>query len=210
MPRLVAAVMQTGKSKMDVILLERIENLGGIGDRVKVKSGYGRNYLLPQGKATLATPDNIEKFEAIRAELEAKAADELGRARIRAERLAQVVLTITAKAGSEGKLFGSVGPIDIADAFAAAGEEVERSEIRLADGPIRITGSHQIEVHLHTDVNASVTVNVVGEGATAEELEALTAASSGDEAPAAAGDETAEEASAEEADEGADADTRDA
>ena len=169
---------------MDVILLERIENLGTIGDRVKVKSGYGRNYLLPKGKATLATPDNIEKFEAIRAELEAKAADELGRAQLRADRLAQVVLTITAKAGSEGKLFGSVGPIDIADAFAAAGEEVERSEIRLSDGPIRVTGSHQVDVHLHTDVNATVTVNVVGEGATAEELEALTAASG--EAPEAA------------------------
>lgn len=147
---------------MEVILLEKIDNLGTIGDSVKVKSGYGRNYLLPQGKATLATKENRAKFEAIRAELERKSADELTRAQGRAAQFAELDLTLSAKAGAEGKLFGSIGTFDIAEACAAEGVEVERSEIRLADGPLRMVGTHEVDVHLHTDVNVTITVNVVG------------------------------------------------
>lgn len=147
---------------MKVILLEKIDNLGTIGDTVKVKPGYGRNFLLPQGKATLATPANLEKFEAMRAELEQKSADELIRAQARAEQIKALDLTVSAKAGSEGKLFGSIGTFDIAEACAAAGVEVERSEIRLPDGPLRTVGEHEIDVHLHTDVTVPLTVNVVG------------------------------------------------
>ena len=128
---------------MEVILLEKVENLGNIGDQVNVKAGYGRNFLLPQGKATLATPENIEIFEKRRAELEAKQAEETGRSsEARAETLQGIVLEITAKCGEEGKLFGSIGTIDIAEASTAAGNEVERSEVRLPDGPLRVTGEH--------------------------------------------------------------------
>jgi large subunit ribosomal protein L9 len=143
---------------MEVILLEKIENVGAIGDRVKVKSGFARNFLIPQGKATLATARNIEKFEKIRAELEARAEAEVGDAKARAAQVEGKVITITVQAGPEGRLFGSVGTLDIADAFAAMGVEVERSEIRLPEGPLRIVGEHEIEVHLHSDVNASVKV----------------------------------------------------
>jgi large subunit ribosomal protein L9 len=145
---------------MEVILLEQVENLGGIGDKVKVKSGYGRNYLIPQGKATPATADNIAKFEARRAELEAKAAAELSEAEGRAASVAELKLVIRAKAGSEGKLFGSIGTVDIAEAAGAVGVELARSEIRLPEGPIRVVGEHTIEVHLHTDVNVEVPVLV--------------------------------------------------
>ncbi|MEM9058591.1 MAG: 50S ribosomal protein L9 [Pseudomonadota bacterium] len=148
---------------MDVILLDKVENLGGIGDRVKVRSGYGRNFLLPQGKAKLATAQNIEALEAMRAELEAKAAQDLASAQERAAKLEALELSITAKAGSEGKLFGSVGTIDIAEACTAAGVEVERSEVRLADGPLRIAGEHQVELHLHSDVTVPVTLTIVPE-----------------------------------------------
>jgi large subunit ribosomal protein L9 len=143
---------------MEVILLEKIDNLGGIGDRVKVKSGFGRNFLIPQGKATMATAQNIAKFEKIRAELEAKAATELNAAKARAARIEGKELRISVLAGSEGRLFGSVGTLDVADAFAALGIEVERSEVRLPDGPLRVVGEHQIEIHLHADVNVPVTV----------------------------------------------------
>jgi large subunit ribosomal protein L9 len=143
---------------MEVILLEKIDNLGGIGDRVKVKSGFGRNFLIPQGKATMATAQNIAKFEKIRAELEAKAATELNAAKTRAARIEGKALKISVLAGSEGRLFGSVGTLDVADAFAALGVEVERSEVRLPDGPLRVVGEHQIEIHLHADVNVPVTV----------------------------------------------------
>ena len=122
---------------MDVILLEKVENLGNIGDQVKVKSGYGRNFLLPKGKATLATPENIAIFEKRRAELEAKQAEELAGAKERAEKLDGLELPITAKVGVEGKLFGSLGTIDIAEAATAAGVEVQRSEVRLPDGPLK-------------------------------------------------------------------------
>lgn len=145
---------------MDIILLEKIDNVGGIGDRVKVKSGYARNYLIPKGKATLATPENIAKFESIRAELEAKAAGELAEAQGRAAKLEGQVITISAQAGAEGKLFGSIGTIDIAAACSELGVEIERSEVRLADGPLRMLGEHQVELHLHTDVNVALTVIV--------------------------------------------------
>src|SRR5688500_1949649 len=152
---------------MEVILLEKVDNVGGIGDRVRVKSGYARNYLLPQGKATLATPANIAKLESRRAELEAKAAAELTAAQDCAKKLGGVVRKLEVQAGAEGKLFGSVGTVDIAEAIAKHGVEVERSEVRLPDGPLRVVGEHQIELHLHTDVNVGLTVVV--EAARAEE-----------------------------------------
>ena len=146
---------------MNVILLESVENLGGIGDLVKVKPGYGRNYLLPQGKAALATDANMKKIEARRAELEKAAAEDLAKAKARAKIVSGVELVIPANAGSEDKLFGSVGPIDIAEAFAAIQVDVERSEIRMPEGPIHTLGEFQIGVHLHSEVDAEVTVRVV-------------------------------------------------
>ena len=145
---------------MEVILLEKIENVGGIGDQVKVKSGFARNYLLPQGKATLATPENVAKFEAKRAELEAKAQAELEQAQARAAKLEGKTLTLSANAGPEGKLFGSIGTIDISAACESLGVEVERSEVRLPDGPLRVVGEHTVELHLHSDVNVELTVIV--------------------------------------------------
>jgi large subunit ribosomal protein L9 len=146
---------------MNVILLESVENLGGIGDIVKVKPGYGRNFLLPQGKAALATDENMKQIDARRADLEKAAAGELVKANARAKAINGVELVIPANAGSEDKLFGSVGPIDIAEALTAIQVEVERSEIRMPDGPIHELGEYQIGVHLHGDVNAEVTVRVV-------------------------------------------------
>ena len=137
---------------MEIILLQKVANLGNIGDRVKVKSGYGRNFLLPQGKATLATADNIAKFEARRAEFEKTAREELSGAQARAAKLEGFKLTLTAKAGSEGKLFGSIGTSDIAEALNKAGHEIERSEVRLPHGPIRQAGEHVVQLHLHTDL----------------------------------------------------------
>ena len=150
---------------MEVILLEKVTNLGNIGDRVKVKPGFGRNFLLPQGKATLATEANVAKFEARRAELERRQADELAAAQARAAQLAQLQLKLVAKAGSEGKLFGSLGTVDVAEACTAAGCAVERSEVRLPAGPIRSTGEHQVDLHLHADVTVSITLTVVSEEA---------------------------------------------
>ncbi len=146
---------------MNVILLESVENLGGIGDLVKVKPGYGRNFLLPQGKAALATPENMKAIEARRAELEKAAADELAKAQARAKAIDGVEVVIPANAGSEGKLFGSVGPIDIAEALAGIQVEVERSEVRMPDGPIHELGEFAIGVHLHSEVDAEITVRVV-------------------------------------------------
>lgn len=148
---------------MDVILLEKVENLGAIGDRVKVRSGYGRNFLLPRGKATLATTANIAVFEARRAELEKKQAEELLAAQQRAASAARLKLTLSAKAGTEGKLFGSLGTADISEACTAAGVPVKRSEVRLPEGPIRTIGEHSIELHLHSDVNATIQIMVVAE-----------------------------------------------
>lgn len=146
---------------MNVILLENVENLGGIGDLVKVKPGYGRNFLLPQGKAALATDENMKAIEARRAELEKAAAEEVEKAKVRAETIDGLELVIPANAGSEGKLFGSVGPIDIADALAGIQVEIERAEVRMPDGPIHELGEFVVGIHLHSEVNAEVTVRVV-------------------------------------------------
>ena len=148
---------------MDVILLEKVENLGNIGDRVKVRSGYGRNFLVPRGKATLATSSNVAIFEARRADLEKKEAEELQAATQRAASAAKLTLRLSAKAGTEGKLFGSLGTADIAEACTAAGVTVRRSEVRLPNGPIRTLGEHSIELHLHSDVNATIRITVVAE-----------------------------------------------
>jgi large subunit ribosomal protein L9 len=143
---------------MEIILLQKVDNVGVIGDLVRVKSGYARNYLIPQGKATLATVENKAKFELRRAELEAKAAAELGAAQARAKKLEGVTIKIEMQAGEEGKLFGSVGTVDIAEELSKRGIEIERSEIRLPDGPLRSVGEHQVDLHLHTDVNAQIKV----------------------------------------------------
>ncbi len=145
---------------MQVILLEKVENLGGIGDMVKVKAGYARNFLIPKGKATVATPENVAKFEERRADLERRAADEISAAKDRAAKLEGQIIKITAQSGPEGKLFGSVGTVDIAEACTALGVEVERSEVRLPEGPIRVLGSHEVELHLHSNVNVWLTVVV--------------------------------------------------
>lgn len=148
---------------MEIILLEKVNNVGGIGDKVRVKSGYARNFLIPQGKATLATPANVAKFEARRAELEAKAAAELAAAQARAKKLEGVVVKITMPAGAEGKLFGSVGTVDIAEAVGKLGIEIERSEVRLHEGPLRVAGEHRIDLHLHTDVTVELPVVIEAE-----------------------------------------------
>ncbi len=148
---------------MNVILLDNVENLGGIGDLVSVKAGYGRNYLLPQGKAALATKENLTEFEARRADLEKAAAEDLTAAKAREELIQGMELVISANVGPEGKLFGSVGPIDIAEAFSKVGVEAQRSEIRMPEGPIHEVGEFKIGVHLHTDINVEVTVIVVAE-----------------------------------------------
>jgi large subunit ribosomal protein L9 len=154
---------------MEIILLEKVDNVGGVGDLVKVKSGFARNYLIPQGKATLATAENKAKFEARRAELEAKAAGELSAAQVRAKELEGQVIRIRAQVGSEGKLFGSIGTVDIAETFEKLGMSVERSEVRLPDGPLRVVGEHHLELHLHADVNVGVTVIVEAEEDVASE-----------------------------------------
>lgn len=149
---------------MEVILLDKIAHLGGLGDKVKVKSGFARNYLIPQKKAVMATKANLEKFEAMRAELEAKIAKELAEAQARCAKLVEIAqVTIAAKAGDEGKLFGSIGTRDIAEAIGAAGLEVHKSEIRLSEGVLRTTGEFEIVVSFHPDVKTSVKVNVVPE-----------------------------------------------
>lgn len=148
---------------MDVILLEKVANLGNLGDRVNVRPGYGRNFLIPKGKATEATRDNIAKFEARRAELERQAADALTRARARGEQLGEIVVTLSVKAGNEGRLFGSVGPSDIAEAVHAAGIELQRHEVRMPEGAIRQVGEYDVDLHLHSDVDAQIRVHVVAE-----------------------------------------------
>lgn len=149
---------------MEVILLEKVRNLGALGDQVKVKSGYGRNYLIPNGKAVMATKENIAKFEERRAELEAKATEQLTAAQGRAEKLAGLgVVTIVGRAGDEGKLFGSVTAADVADAVTAAGVEVGRSEVKMPEGALRQIGEYELMVQLHTDVAQNITVQVVAE-----------------------------------------------
>ena len=148
---------------MDVILLTKVANLGNIGDRVKVKSGYGRNFLLPKGKATLATPENVKKFEARRAELEKVAREQFQDAESRAAAFKDFKLQITAKAGTEGKLFGSIGTADIAEACTAQGHKLARSEVRLPTGPLRTVGEHVVALHLHTDIDVQLPVVITAE-----------------------------------------------
>lgn len=149
---------------MQVILLEKIRNLGALGDQVKVKAGYGRNFLIPQGKAVPATKSNVEHFESRRAELEAKAAESLAAAQARLESIQALgSITITAKAGDEGKLFGSIGTRDIADAITEAGVEVKKAEVQMPTGVIRNTGEFELTVQVHTDVAGEVTISVVPE-----------------------------------------------
>jgi large subunit ribosomal protein L9 len=150
---------------MEIILLEKVANLGNLGDRVKVRSGYARNFLLPKGKATLATASNVARFEARRAELEKAAKDALESAKARAAKFEGFKLSISAKAGSEGKLFGSIGTADIAEAATKAGQALERSEVRLPDGPLRTVGEHIVSVHLHTDVNVDLPIVISAEEA---------------------------------------------
>jgi len=148
---------------MNVILLDKVENLGDIGDLVTVKAGYGRNYLLPQGKATLATKANLAEVESRRADLEKAAAEEMAAAKARADLLAGMDLVIPANVGAEGKLFGSVGPIDIEEAFSKVGVEIAKAEVRMPDGPIHEVGDFTIGLHLHSDINVDVNVKVVAD-----------------------------------------------
>jgi large subunit ribosomal protein L9 len=148
---------------MEIILLEKITNLGALGDRVKVKPGYARNYLIPKGKATEATGANLARFEARRAELERIAAEALAKARARAEQLAELIVTLSVKTGSEGRLFGSVGAADIASAVSAAGIELQKHEIRLPAGSIRQIGEYDVDLYLHNEVKTQIRVNVIAE-----------------------------------------------
>ena len=149
---------------MELILLEKVQNLGDLGDRVKVKAGFGRNYLIPQGKAVPATAAAVAEFEARRAELEAAAAEALAAAEARgAELNALQLITITANAGEEGKLFGSIGTRDIADAVTAVGVEIDKAEVRLPEGALREVGEYEIDIQVHGDVTATIALAVVPE-----------------------------------------------
>jgi large subunit ribosomal protein L9 len=148
---------------MEVILLQKVENLGNLGDKVSVKGGYGRNFLLPTGRAVPATRDNVKAFEARRAELEKQANEALAEAEARKERIEALTVTIARKAGEQGRLFGSVGTADVAEAATAAGAPVEKKEVRLPGGPFHSTGEFEVELHLHTDVNATLRLTIVGE-----------------------------------------------
>lgn len=148
---------------MDLILLEKVRGLGNLGDKVKVKPGYGRNYLLPQGKAAPATAANLEAFEKRRAEYEAKANHLLADAQGRQAKLADAAVTISVNASPEGKLYGSVGPREISEALQAAGYDVHKNEVIQGEGPIRTTGEFEVVVALHADVQSTVKVTVVGE-----------------------------------------------
>jgi large subunit ribosomal protein L9 len=148
---------------MELILLEKVRNLGNLGDKVKVKPGYGRNYLLPQGKAVRVNAENLAAFEARRAEYEAKASKLLGDADSRKAKLVDVSVTIAANASPEGKLYGSVGPREIAEALQAAGHDIHKGEVIQGEGPIRHIGEFEVVISLHADVQGSVKVIVVGE-----------------------------------------------
>lgn len=149
---------------MNVILLEKVGRIGDIGDQVDVKSGFGRNYLIPQGKAVRATPENIEKFEARRAELEKAAADKLTSAQGRAKLIEAIgSITITQLASDEGRLFGSVGTREIAEAMTAAGEELEKSEVLLSEGALRDIGEYDIDLQLHSDVTVTIQLVIAPE-----------------------------------------------
>ncbi len=148
---------------MQVILLDKIGKLGNLGDQVSVKAGFGRNYLLPYGLAVPATAENQAAFEAQRAELEAQVAERKAEAEARAAQLNEIELSLVAKAGEEGKLFGSIGPRDLAEAIAQSGIEIAKSEVRMPEGPLRNTGEYDIVLQLHAEVTATVRVVVVGE-----------------------------------------------
>ena len=148
---------------MEVILLEKVGKLGALGDRVTVKGGYARNFLLPQGRAVLANQANVAEFEARRAELEKSAQEQLNAANTRAEALNGKTVAITAKAGDEGKLFGSIGTRDIAEAAEANGLTLDKSEVRLPEGPLRNTGEHEVQCQVHAEVFATITVVITGE-----------------------------------------------
>ena len=148
---------------MQIILLEKVVNLGQLGDVVKVKNGYARNFLVPHGKAKRATPENLAEFEKRRAELEKQQGDILVQAQSRAEKLNGMIVQVTQKAGVDGKLFGSVTTADIADALKAQGFEVAKGEIRMPDGPLKQVGDHDVTLGLHSDVTATIKVSVLGE-----------------------------------------------
>ena len=152
---------------MDLILLEKVLNVGDLGDLVKVKSGYGRNYLVPQGKAAPATKENIAHFEARRVELEAAAQDKLGKAKARQAALADVVVEITANASEEGNLYGSIGPREIENAVTGMGHEINKSEVIMGEGPLRTVGEFEVPLQLHSDVEVIIKVVVIAESATA-------------------------------------------
>ena len=148
---------------MQIILLDKVVNLGGLGDVVKVKDGYARNYLIPQGKAKRANTANLAEFEARRVELERLAAEQLAAAQAQAEKVEGFSVTIARKAGVDGRLFGSVTNADVADALKAKGFAVEKAAVRMPEGPLKVVGESQVTVSLHTDVTATITVAVVGE-----------------------------------------------
>ncbi len=148
---------------MEVILLSKVDNLGDLGDKVKVRPGYARNYLIPSGKAKFATAENLAEFEARREELEKLAAESRASAEARKAELDGAAISITAKSVGEGKLFGSIGMVDIVKALNEAGKSVEKKEIRLPDGSFRHAGEYQVDIHLHTDVNATINLEIIGE-----------------------------------------------
>ena len=148
---------------MELVLLQKVKNLGNLGDKVRVKPGYGRNFLIPQGQAVPATAANVAEFEKRRAEYEAKANDVMTAAEARKATLEGAEVTIKANSSTEGKLFGSVGPRDIADAFSAAGKPLNKSEVVMGEGPIRHTGEFEVHIHLHADVHTTVKVTVVAD-----------------------------------------------
>lgn len=148
---------------MKLILLEKVQKLGDLGETVNVKSGYGRNFLVPQGKAVPATRDNVAMFEARRAELEAAADDRLSSAEVRRDAMAEVAVEISANASDEGKLFGSIGPREVAQAVSGKGFQLEKSEVVMGEGPIRNTGEYDVVVHLHADIETTVKVVVIPE-----------------------------------------------
>lgn len=148
---------------MQIILMEKVANLGNLGDVVKVRDGFARNYLIPQGKAKRATPDNLKAFEARRAELEKAQAESLAKAQERAAKLEGLMVQITQKAGVDGRLFGSVGNYDIVEALEKQGIEIERAQVRMPQGPLKQVGDYPIQIALHSDVVATITVSVLGE-----------------------------------------------
>ncbi len=148
---------------MQLILLQKVDNLGNLGDMVDVRAGFARNFLLPKGMAKVANDANVAEFEARRAELEREAAERLTAAQARADKISALSIVIPANAGTEGKLFGSLGAADIADAVTAAGTDIERREVRLPEGPIRTVGEHEVGLHLHSDVDVTLTITVTAE-----------------------------------------------